>query len=213
VTDASGAPPPPDAFVRSRFDLERGRLVAGDEPAAWEASAAGPTSDAAEALERDEALLALYAGMLRDALVAVLPLWIERCVSERARAAEAAGLVRFEAAALAEAAARAGEQAVVDVGPRLTRLLLADPDQQDTTPLELLRAAARHATAALHQLGVPTVERAEAQAAVLPDDVYDLGPSALTDLDESLGEVGLRWGAAKAHVHLTRRRARANDPG
>jgi hypothetical protein len=36
--------------------------------------------------------------------------------------------------------------------------------------------------------------------------VYDLSPAAFADLDPSLREPGLTWGAAKAHVHLARRR-------
>jgi putative CocE/NonD family hydrolase len=40
-----------------------------------------------------------------------------------------------------------------------------------------------------------------------PDDAYDLGPASFADIDPSLHEPGLMWGAAKAHVHLARRRA------
>ncbi|MEZ5227993.1 MAG: hypothetical protein R2710_15365 [Acidimicrobiales bacterium] len=40
-----------------------------------------------------------------------------------------------------------------------------------------------------------------------PDDLYDLAPATFADIDEALHEPGLMWGAAKAHVHLSRRRA------
>jgi hypothetical protein len=39
-----------------------------------------------------------------------------------------------------------------------------------------------------------------------PDDVYDLTPASFADVDPALHEPGLVWGAAKAHVHLARRR-------
>ena len=43
---------------------------------------------------------------------------------------------------------------------------------------------------------------------IFPDDDYDLSPATFADIDESLHEPGLVWGAAKAHVVLTRRRGR-----
>ena len=36
------------------------------------------------------------------------------------------------------------------------------------------------------------------------DDVYGLAPASFADVDQSLYEPGLEWGAAKAHAHLTR---------
>jgi hypothetical protein len=36
--------------------------------------------------------------------------------------------------------------------------------------------------------------------------VYDLTPASFADVDPALHEPGLVWGAAKAHVHLARRR-------
>ena len=42
--------------------------------------------------------------------------------------------------------------------------------------------------------------------ASFPDDPYDLTPGSFADVDPSLHEPGLVWGAAKAHVVLARRR-------
>ncbi len=39
-----------------------------------------------------------------------------------------------------------------------------------------------------------------------PDDVYDLAPASFADLAPELHDLGISWGAAKAHVHLQRRR-------
>jgi hypothetical protein len=197
---------PTGGFTRSRFDLQSGRVVRDDETSFVSADQRSAAADeAAEARARDEAMLALYAGMLRDALVAALPGWIQRCVRTRVEDARGAGVAAIDDAAVERAANLAGEQAAIDIGPRLTRLLTADIDQQDTTPLELLRQATVHATAALRALGVPAIQRDDQDVALHPDDDYGLAPAALGDVDEALGEVGIRWGAAKAHVHLTRR--------
>ena len=39
-----------------------------------------------------------------------------------------------------------------------------------------------------------------------PDDVYGLVPATWADVDPSLHEIGITWGAAKAFVHKARRR-------
>ena len=67
-------------------------------------------------------------------------------------------------------------------------------------------AAVRYPTAVLVGAGVPPVERDEFTERRFPEDVYDLAPATFADLDPSLHEPGLTWGAAKAHVHLARRR-------
>ena len=52
---------------------------------------------------------------------------------------------------------------------------------------------------------MPVVERDDFRRAHFPDDVYDLTPSSYAELDPSLQELGITWGAAKAHLHLRRR--------
>jgi hypothetical protein len=107
---------------------------------------------------------------------------------------------------LLDDARRAGLEAVADVGPSLTALLATDVDAQRTNPLAILRRAVRHPTAVLQGAEVPPVHR-DAQAETLfPDDPYDLTPAAFADLDLSVHDPGLRWGAAKAHIILRRRR-------
>ena len=94
-----------------------------------------------------------------------------------------------------------------EVGPRVRALLMLDPDEQTTTPLALLRAGVVHPTRVLAAAGVPPVTRDEFAERAFPEDVYGLAPATFGDLDERLAEPGLVWGAAKAHVHLARRRA------
>ena len=71
----------------------------------------------------------------------------------------------------------------------------------------MVRRAVVYPTAVLRGAGVPPVVRDADAEARFPDDDYDLTPAAFADLDPSLHEPGLVWGAAKAHVHLARRRA------
>src|SRR5258705_7850635 len=106
---------------------------------------------------------------LADAIEAALPGWVERSVARLMTAWQ--GDVDDD---LRRAAAEAGRQAVVEVGPDVRSLLAADIDDQRTTPLSLLRGAVRFPTAVLAAAGVPPVRRDEQQERLFPDDVYDL---------------------------------------
>ena len=151
----------------------------------------------------DVAALAAHAAALGDAVEAALPRWVERCVADRWWAWSGDALP----ADLAEAAVRAGRQAAADLVPPLRRLLAADVDEQRTNPLAVVRRAVEYPTAVLSRAGVPPVARDEQAARLFPEDAYDLTPGAFGDLDPSVHERGLVWGAAKAHVVLQRRRA------
>ena len=153
------------------------------------------------AAEQDEAQLAAYARDLADGIEAALAGWVERSV--RRRCAEASVPVDAE---LAAAAAEAGQRCREQVAPTLRQLLDQDPDEQTTTPLTVLRAAVRFPTEVLAAAGVPAPARDEFDERAFPEDRYSLAPAAFADLDPALAEPGLMWGAAKAHVHLARRR-------
>lgn len=148
--------------------------------------------DADEALEEHGRALAV-------AISEALPGWVERCV--RRRLADAG---RTADPDVMEAAADAGRRAADEVGDVVRRLLERDVDEQRTTPLTLLRGAVRYPTAVLDRAGVPPVDRDEVQAALFPEDRYDLSPATFADVDPSLAEPGLVWGAAKAFAHLQR---------
>lgn len=167
---------------------------------------AGPTNPAAPGgssggRSDDDEALARYAGALAAGIEAALPAWVVRCVVDRAEAhrpGSSAGLL-----ADAEAAGRAAQ---AEVGPRVRALLQADVDAQATGPLALVRTAVAHPTAVLAAAGVPEVVRDEFAVRAFPDDGYDLAPASFADLHPDLQELGLVWGAAKAHVVLRRRR-------
>ena len=78
---------------------------------------------------------------------------------------------------------------------------------QDRSPLQLFREALSFPTAALRASGVPPVDRDPAAVDLHPDDLYDLAPGGSLSLGDEAHTAHLAWGAAKAHVHLTRRRA------
>src|SRR5437763_7180631 len=139
------------------------------------------------------------AAALADAVEAALPGWVERSVRRVLTAYRG-----YADAEVMESAARAGGQAVAEVGPELRALLATDVDEQHSTPLTLLRAAVRYPTAVLRDAGVPPVARDEQQARLFPDDDYDLAPANFADVDPALAEPGLAWGGAKAYVHLQR---------
>ena len=165
----------------------------GAEPDGPEPGGAAP--------EGADAALARLGQALADAVVEVLPRWVERSVTDLVRAWS--GTVGPDALA---AARRAGAEAVADVGPDLRRLLEADVDAQWTNPMTVVRRAVAPATAALRAAGVGEVQRAPEDEARFPDDVYGLTPLAFADLHPSLHELGITWGAVKARAHLSRHR-------
>jgi hypothetical protein len=159
---------------------------------------ANPVDDPADA-----AALARHAAALADALVGALPGWVERSIADRYRqwrgdAPPGAVLAAGRAAAAA---------AVVDVEAPLRELLAQDPDAQRANPLAIVRRAVTRPTEVLRAAGVPPVLRDAQAERLFPDDTYDLTPGAFADVDPAAHELGITWGAAKAHVILARRRA------
>jgi hypothetical protein len=100
----------------------------------------------------------------------------------------------------------AAREATTDIGARLAELLALDIDDQWTNPLAILRTVTTYPTRVLTAAGVPPAERDREAVRLHPDDVYDLAPGSFADLGPGVHEPGLVWGAAKAHVHLQRRR-------
>jgi hypothetical protein len=140
--------------------------------------------------------------------VAALPGWVERSVLAR--------IVAFRGSASRgeqDDAAALGRQVADLAGPRLRQLLTTDVDAQTTTPLEVIRGSLGPPTDALRRMGVPVVVRDEFDRGQFPDDDYDLVPRSFADIDPALLEPGLTWGAAKAHVHLRRRRTAGPGSG
>jgi hypothetical protein len=150
----------------------------------------------------DAEALRVHASSLADGIVAALPGWVEASVARRM--VDWSGSVPAE---VATAARTAGVAAQADVAPRVRDLLAQDVDDQRTTPLALIRSAVSFPSSVLRSAGVPPVVRDPMAEDAFPDDDYDLTPGSFADLDPALAELGLVWGAAKAHVIITRRKA------
>jgi len=149
----------------------------------------------------DERKLDEFATALADAIEDALPGWVVRCVEQRLH--DWSGTAD---PAVVDQARTAGERVRAEIGSAVRHLLSLDVDAQHTNPLSVVRSAVRYPTEVLHAAGVPAVQRDEFAERAFPDDVYDLSPASFDDVDPSLHEPGLVWGAAKAHVHLTRHR-------
>ena len=149
----------------------------------------------------DAARLVQYSADLVAGIEAALPRWVDAQVVRimLAWSGEVPAAVRDEAG-------RAGRAARDELGPQVRALLALDIDEQRSNPMTIVRRAAAYPTAVLRSVGVPPVERDSSAEAQFPDDDYDLVPTRFADLDPSLHEAGLLWGAAKAHIHLQRRR-------
>jgi hypothetical protein len=148
----------------------------------------------------DDERLASIAADFAAAIEQAIPGWIERIVEARVVAAgmavtdEVRAQVRDTAAATADL-----------LGPRVRAVVTADVDDGGGSPLAALRDGVGPATELLGALRVPPSRRDDFARRAFPDDVYELGPAAFADVDESLVEPGVAWGAARAHVHLRRR--------
>lgn len=154
------------------------------------------------AAPEDEERYRQLATELAEAVDLALEPWVVRSIEARCR--ESGHVVDDEVRAAAHAA---GRRCRDEVGGAVRELLLTDPDDQRGSPLALLRSGTRFATEVLRALGVPPVARDEFAESAFAGDVYDLSPASFADVDPALHEPGLMWGAAKAHIHLARRRA------
>ncbi len=99
-----------------------------------------------------------------------------------------------------------GQQTAEQIGRRLRELLALDVDEQWTNPLSVIRTAVETPTTILADAGVPRPQRDAQSLQFNPDDHYDLSPAAFADLGPEAHDLGISWGAAKAHLHLRRRR-------
>jgi hypothetical protein len=136
--------------------------------------------------------LAEHGADLADAVERALPVWAARVVVERG------------GPALRDAGEAAGRAAADALVPELRALLAADVDRQRANPMTLLRRAVAWPAAVLAEAGVPAPRRDDHARAHFPDDDYGLTPMTFGDIDPSLHEAGILWGALKARAHLVR---------
>lgn len=149
----------------------------------------------------DERRFAEIAATLSDAIIAAVPLWMLRTAEEKA-ARSGVSLDRIDRDRIGAVAT----MLAAELAPRLEASLTADVDAGAPSPLAVLRSANGPLNDVLDELGVTPGSRDPFLAERFPDDHHDVGPAAFGDLDESVHEPGLMWGAARAHIHLSRRR-------
>ncbi len=147
----------------------------------------------------DEATLAECASRLADAFAVALAPWVMGAIAHRHGAP-------LPADVLANANA-AAEEARTRVAGEIRQLLETDIDSQHTSPLALARQVVPLATGVLDTAGVPPVPRDANARRLHPDDLYDLTPGTFGDFGQEVHEPGITWGAAKAYVHLARRKS------
>ena len=151
-------------------------------------------------LEADEARLAEVSIELAAAIIEAVPGWVSRIVLDRL------GAVLPLDDGRAQRIDEIGSALAASLAEPVLGVLTADVDSGVGTPLALIRAAVTPVTELLHELGVAPSGRDPFAAEHFPDDHYDLGPPSFAAIDSSLHVLGLTWGAARAHVHLRRRR-------
>jgi hypothetical protein len=136
---------------------------------------------------------------LAEAVEVALPAWVERSVEQVLIAQRG----HADAAVMARATA-AGRQAAATIGPDLRQALAADVDAARINPMAVIRRAVRYPTEILREARAVPVLRDAFQQRQFPDDDYDLTPASWADLGPEVAELGITWGAARAHAHLSR---------
>ncbi|MEO8695063.1 MAG: hypothetical protein ABI658_16165 [Acidimicrobiales bacterium] len=149
----------------------------------------------------DDRALARYADELVRVVESSMGDWVEARVRSvldaQHRSIDAQTATLIDAARL---------EATRDVSAELRAVLALDIDEQRRNPLSILRAAVRYPTRVLRAVGAQMVERDEFDERSFPDDEFSLTPAAFADFGPEVHDAGIVWGAAKAHVHLQRRR-------
>lgn len=161
---------------------------------------AGPADRDAEIRAEAEARYREAATRLADGLDGAVHAWITRIVQQRLPADWSQDDTARLQPDIADVAAQTHER----VAPKLRALLAADVETQAAGPLGVLRGCVGPANRLLADAGVPPPKRDPVTESMFPDDLYGLGPANFDDVDPALHDIGLVWGAAKAHVVLTR---------
>ena len=146
--------------------------------------------------------LSEYSQTLFDTCVVAVPEWITNriqnvCLMSGGVVPE---IVTTKVAGVAHAT-----QAQVQID--LMALLSVDVDAQRTNPLQVLRGSTLMATALLIEAGIPPAQRDEFEVRSMPDDMFALGPLTWRDLGDDVHNAGIEWGAWKAAMIISRRRA------
>jgi len=157
--------------------------------------------DVGRSLAQDEAALGEYANGLVTGVERVAGPWLQGLINN----------LKPGLASTPEVAAEL-DSFVATLVATLRELLDRDISDQTIAPLEVMRRSVGFATPILANADVAPVDRGDFEIRNFPDDVYNLTPASFAEIHPDLHEPGLMWGAAKAHVHLRRRREAPQPP-
>lgn len=144
--------------------------------------------------------LAAHAEALISGLNAHLPGWVERTLADRFGSPPDQGVIDRVM------------PTVDDALSAIATLLRTDIDEQRANPLAVVRSVVEPLTAVLDEAGTARPARDPDAVRLFPEDHHDITPATFGDIHPELHLPGLTWGAAKAHVHLQRRRAEGMRP-
>jgi len=153
------------------------------------------SSEPSPSLADDVATLGCYGVALADQFEALAEPWLGHLVDQHAPGLSSTPDVQLQLRDQATALVQ-----------ELRALFTRDIADQPVGPLEVIRRSIRVPTEILVDAGVAPVPRDAFDMRRFPDDLFGLIPASFGDIHPSLHEPGLMWGAAKAHVHLRRRR-------
>ena len=140
----------------------------------------------------DDAKMAQYGAELVAAVDAAIKPWLQQRSSELLKSEPPEDIINTI------------DLVAVEAHRLLVELTTADIDQPLSGPLERIRRAVAPLTEALDAAEARRPTRDSFDAEMRPDDVFDLGPMAFTDLSEAVHAAGITWGAAKAYLHQQR---------
>ena len=126
---------------------------------------------------------------------AAIPLWLDRCVRTIVASQ------RLDASDLDSKIATFVQQ----VTPLITSELRDSvTGVRADNPLSVFRRAVAFPTLILAELGATAVQRDQFAMESFPNDVYGLSPATWNDIDESLHNPGIIWGAWTAREAMDR---------
>lgn len=125
----------------------------------------------------------------------VIPLWLERCVRkilfvQRIESGEADAKISLMVR-------QASPMVMGELGASVTGV-------RADNPLQVFRRAVVYPTLVLSELGAKEVPRDDFSRQSFPNDIFGLSPATWIDVDESLHDPGLIWGAWTAREALDR---------
>jgi hypothetical protein len=143
----------------------------------------------------DEAKFFEHGERLQQAITGAIRPWLDAVIESR-----------LPDTAISAQLAETLDDITTAVDRSIVELINADVDEPLSGPLERIRREVEPLNDAFDRLGVPPPHRDAVDVRMRPADRFALGPMTFRDLGDEVHEAGITWGAAKAHLHLQRRR-------